>query len=205
MKVAQVIDDVTKYTDCVIIKKGTSLIKRKLPTGPTGKAIPLRVTKADGSLSIYNSKVMTIQLKENITKATGYMTSYSYQRGKKKESIYAKTENKILTSGKYASKLRNLTKMVGTPLKNIRWFSSTAKEKAEVEAQTKRAQRETDIDIDMTVTVQGIFSANLLDTVDVYVEQEGIQQYMYIEEISYLFDASNTATTQLNIKPYPSI
>lgn len=81
------------------------------------------------------------------------MTSFSYQRGKKKESIYAKTENKVLTTGKYAAKLRNLSTMLGTPLKNIRWFSSTAKEKSEVEAQTRRAQRETDIDIDVSVNV----------------------------------------------------
>lgn len=132
------------------------------------------------------------------------MIGYSYQRGKSKKSIYAKTENKTLTSGNYAKKLRNQTKLKGTPLKNNKYFQATAKEQAEAQAQVIRSQRETDIDIDVTVTLAGIFKAELLDTVDVFIEQEGIQQFMYIEGIQYSVNSSNKAMTILKIKPYPS-
>ena len=205
MRIAQVVDDVSKYSDCVIIKKGNSLIKRRLPSWPTGKAIPLRVTKVDWALSIYNSKIIDIKFSEDITQSKGYMMGYSYERGKNKKSVYAKTENKVLTSGSYAKKLRNLSSMAWTPLKYESWFSSTAKEKSEADVQARRTQRETDIDIDVTVTLAGFFDANIFDTVDVFIEQEKIQQYMYLEGIEYSFDKNNKAITILTIKPFPSI
>ena len=205
MRIAQVIDDVTKYSDCVVIKKWPTLVKRRLPTWPTWKAIPLRVTKVDWNLSIYNSKIIDIRFSENITQAKGYMMGYSYERGKNKKSVYAKTENKVLTSGDYAKKLRNQSSLKGTPLKYESWFSSTAKEKAEADVQARRTQRETDIDIDVVVTLAWFFDANIFDTVDVFIEQEKIQQYMYIEGIEYSFDRNNKAITILTIKPYPSV
>ena len=205
MKVAQVIEDISKYSDSIIIKKGATLIKKKIPLWPTGPGIPLQVTKVDGKYMIYNSKILGIKLSEDITKATWYMGSASYQRGKNKKSITGKTENKILTSWDYAKKLRNQTTLKWTPLKNYRYFQSTAKEKAEVDIQTKRAQRETDIVIEVEVTLAWIFSAELLDTVNVFIEQEKIMQYMYIESLKFSLDRNNRAITVMTIKPYPSV
>lgn len=81
------------------------------------------------------------------------MTGYSYETGKKKKNIYAKTENKVMTSGSYGKKLRNLSSLKGTPIKYVNWFTSTAKEQSEVQVQVRRAQRETDIKVTITLTI----------------------------------------------------
>lgn len=205
MTIAQLVEDTTKYSDCILIKKGNYLIKRKIPTWPTWRIIPLRITKESWALTIYNSKILDVKLEEDITQAKWYMTGYSYETWKKKKNIYAKTENKVMTSGSYGGKLRNLSQLKWPPIKYMNWITSSAKEQSEVQAQVRRAQRETDIKISITLTIAWFFDVQLLDTIDVFIEQEQVQQYMYVSSIEYSFDKINKSTTILEITSYPSL
>jgi hypothetical protein len=63
---------------------------------------------------------------------------------------------------------------------------------------TKVAQ---DIQTDVKITIANFFNLQLLDIVEVFIEAENIQQYMYIKEMSYHYDSSNKFYTQFSLTP----
>lgn len=204
MTIAQLVSSTMSYNDTIIFKKGNTLYKRSIPTWPTGHIIPIRTSFEWGKYQMYNSDILSISIDEDITQSKGYMMGNTYQEWKSKQSLFAKTENKIMTSWKYASKVRNLSDMKWVPILYANYTTSTAKTQAELKAQVKRAHREADIKASITFTVAWFFYIDLLDTLDIFIEQEKIQQFMYVSSVSYSFDKSNKSVTTIIAKPYPS-
>lgn len=206
MKKAQVIEDVVRYNDYVIIKKGLTLYKKKIPLTPDmSPRTVMRMTEAEWKFSTYTSRILGVTLTEDISATRSTVLGYSYERWKKKWSIQKKYTNDNLKNWEYAKRLRNKSALVWYKIERQRYISTPAKELAELQWQVNRSLRETDIKIEVVVNIAGLHWIDLLDCVDVFLEQEKVLQYMYVSGVQYNLDASNKFTTQLTLKTYPKV
>ena len=203
MKKAQVMQDSAQYNDYALFKRGDTLIKKQLPEAPSQQVTQkFTVTRVDGQYSIYNQRILSIQINEDISSAGGTLVGFSYQKSKAKISQrYSKSVPDIL-SGDYAHRLRNQTSMKGYPINRIRYVEAPAKDQNELHNMINRAARDIDMKTTVKLTVYGFLDIELLDTVDVQIEQEGILSYMYVESITYNLASSNEITTDITMRPF---
>lgn len=202
----QVLDDIVKYNDFVLIKKGTTLYKKKIPTWPeSASKIKFTMTVLDGRFSMQNERILTVQLSEDITSVRSSVIGYSYQSWKKKLKVEKKFENPDLIGGDYGHRLRNQLEIKWSWLQRKRYITTPAKDLGELNGQVSRAIRELDMKCEVTITVAGIFSVDLLDVVDIRIEQEKVLQFMYVESIEYNLNSSNATTTIIKVSPFPKV
>lgn len=200
----QVLDDMAKYNDFVIFKKGNTLVKKKIPTSGSGSE-KFVMTVLDGEFHIENDRISSVEIFEDITGVRGNITGFTFQKGKDKVKEKVEEKNESITSGNYARRLRNNSSLTGYPIPNMRYLTTTGKDEDELRKQVKRALRDTDIKCYIKLVVAGIYPIDLLDIVDVQLEAEKIVQYMYVDSIEYKYEQDNKTTTTITVKPFPVV
>ena len=202
-RIWQVIDDIVKYNDYFIYKRGKTIYKKKIPKEQWKIQARFSISNRVWALYFEQSRVMSMSYTEDITSCRASLTWYAYQQWKKKSSIYKTTTNSDIWSWAYASRLRNLSSLKWTKLSNRKWYVVwEAKDKEELEKQMNRAMKATDIAVDVTVSVYDFIDVDLLDTVYVQVETEKISQAMFISGIRYAVDSSNKRYTEVTLSTF---
>jgi hypothetical protein len=65
----------------------------------------------------------------------------------------------------------------------------------------KKARIKWDININVEIVVAWINDFDVLDTIEVFIEEEQISQYFYVDVVEFEMDYSNKTTTRLILKP----
>jgi prophage tail gpP-like protein len=203
---AQVIQDVAKLNGFVLLKRGLTLIKTKLPTSLDygGRVTGFEITNQENGFTNYNNRVLSSEITENITSAKSKIKGYTYWTGKAKPKIKSTIQNDTLLNGSYPSRIRNtLTGATGNSvlIDRTHHISVPVKDVKDLDEALSEARRELDMKISVSVTMVGYLDLDLLNTIEVFIEDEGIKQYMYIDEITLSYDSTNKFTTQLNLIP----
>lgn len=202
----QIIEDLAKMNDFLVYKKGAKLLKVPVPRtpNPTGKTFTMTVS--GGQFHIHNQRILEVTLTEDITACRSRLTGMTYTQGKSKAIARAERVNTDLTSGKYAQRLRNKkSELVGAAITRNRYITTPAKDADELSKNMDRALFESDVQSDVTLKVYGVSPVELLDTVDVQIEQEGILQYMYVRQLVYNLESTNALTTTITCSPFPKV
>lgn len=204
MTKGKAIEDVVNYNDFVLIKKGNALKKLPVPRIPnTTIAERFRVTEANGNFFFLNSRIMNVVISEDITQARTNIVGYTYTKGKKKFETKVDVKNTDLTGGTYAHRVRNKTIQLGIALNRRNFVSAPGKHAAEIGGMVRRAMFDNDLQANIKFTSFGISPLELLDTVDVEIEVEGISQYMYVYGLEYRMDTDNKLYTVVTVCPFP--
>lgn len=204
MTKGKAIEDVVKFNDFVMIKKGTTLYKLPVPRSPnTTIAERFRVTEANGNFFFLNSRIMNVVLSEDITRSRSQITGYTYTKGKKKLETKVDRFNKDLTDGTYAHRLRNKTIQLGISLNRRNFLAAPGKQAVDIGVMLTRAMFDNDLQASVKFQSFGLSPLELLDTVDVEIEIEGISQYMYVAGLEYHLDQENHLYTNITLCPFP--
>ena len=76
-----------------------------------------------------------------------------------------------------------------------------AKPKSELDAILKKTRIAQDIKIEVTISVAEFLDLHILDTCEIFIQDENIKQDMFIKAISYNYDSSNKFYTSFTFTP----
>lgn len=200
----QVIMDIVNYNDYTLIKRWNTIFKEKIPTERWTVKAKYRMTILDWEFHIHNTRIESVKIIEDITTARSSITGFTYQKGKKKLTQKDEFINTSLTDWSYARKLRNRTNLSGYNLQRNYFVTTPGKDVAELGSQIRKQARALDMKDEIVIEVYWFMDLQLLDTVDVQIEQEGIVQYMYIKALSFSLDQSNKLTTTATLTSFKS-
>lgn len=203
----QVIDDVVSMNNFYIYKVWRTIYKKELPTIDKyyWSALPRFILSTIwGWFEWMNNRILSVDLSEDISWCKSILRGFTYWTWKnnKKTKIASEIKNTYLLDWTYASRLRNIWPKITWPVINRNISKAVSvKTKKELDAIMQKTKVSQDIQIDVKITFANFINLNLLDSVEVFIEAEWIQQYMYIKELSYHYDSNNKFYTQLSLTP----
>ena len=92
--------------------------------------------------------------------------------------------------------------MSGYKIDRLMYALTSVKRAYELEPAVDRALRSTDLTNEIEFTVYDFLDVDLLDTVHVFIEQEYVNQYMYVKGITYTLDQNNVRTTKVTLTTF---
>ena len=99
---------------------------------------------------------MSVVITEDISSARSHIRGYTYTTGKRKTQAQVTIENKQLSTGSYASRVRNLSGMKGYKINRLANCMTPAKDLEELKASSYTLLRSSDLQATIEVTVYGI-------------------------------------------------
>lgn len=204
VKVWQVLDDICKMNDFLLYKKGSTLYKRPRPVNEYGLHNWPKYYLNVNDWNFYwdANRIISVDIIEDIASARSHIRWYTYTTWKAKAQAQATIENKQLSSGSYASRIRNLSGMKWYKINRIANCMTPAKDAAELKASAFTILRSSDLQASIEVTVYGIQDIWMLDNIRVDIPQEMIWKNFFVKQIDYTMADPNKLTTKVTLMPY---
>ena len=200
----QVIEDICKMNDFIIFKKGVTLYKRPRPdnTNWLQQWPKYYLNQNDWIFYLDKNRILNIEITEDITSARSHIRWYTYTTGKKKAQAQVTLNNTQLSTGSYASRIRNWLALRGYKIDRIANCMTPAKDKAELQKSMYTLVRSSDLQANVSLEVYGLQDVQLLEYVRITMPMEQIDQNMFITQIDYTMTTENKLTTKINVRPF---
>jgi hypothetical protein len=204
IRIWQVIEDVCKMNDFLVYKKGNILYKRPRPDNTAGlKQWPkYYLNLNDGIFYRDKNRIIWLEITEDITSTRSKIRWYTYTTWKKKTQAKVTLTNHQLTTGSYASRIRNQLSIRGYKIDRIANCMTPAKDTAELEASAYTLLRSSDLQANIVVEVYGIQDVQMLEYVRVDVPVEMISQNMFVRQVEYTMTSDNRLSTKVTLMPF---
>lgn len=206
VRIWQVLDDVCKFNDFMLFKRWNTIYKRPRPENPNSWGLKywpkLYLNTDEDNFYLSENRIMTIDITEDISSVRSIVNGFTYTSWKGKAQAKSTLKNNQLTSGSYASRVRNLAGIKWYWLNRVGNVLTPAKDSAELWVSTLNLLRDNDMKATITIEMYWFQNINMLDIVKVVIESEKIAQDMRVKEIQYRFDSTNKSITKLVVQPF---
>lgn len=200
-KKGQVLEDVVRFKKFLIWKKGKTIYKRPIPSTGIVKTRYVFWSGKESIIKKTTSRIMDMQLNEDIQGVRSNIKGYSYTRDKTKTTLLSEKENTTVLLGDYVKSLRNLSTQSGRKIIRTQYVAVSSKDQKENDELTQQALDESNIKLGITLILSGYENVDLGDIVYLDAEAEDISQNFYIKQIVYKFDNNNRRTTEIELNP----
>ena len=202
----QVLDDIVSQNNFYLFKVWETIYKRELPkeSDYTKRNRPqFTLATQWGWFVNYNNRLLDISISEDITSCKSTLKGFTYGSGKAKPKIAVTVENKHLIDWTYPQRLRNISPnpMKAPSIKRFVSKSVDTKSKKELNGIMEKTKVSQDIQIEVKISISEFLNLKMLDTVEIFIQDEDVKQYMRISEISYHYDKSNKFYTEYTFSP----
>lgn len=206
----QVIDDIINRNDLYIFKIWKTIYKRERPAESDyteRKKLQFTLATQWGWFIDYNNRLLDVSISEDISWIKSKLTWYTYGTWNEKPTIFKEINNTHLQDWSYPRRLRNIdSEQRVAPVINRQVSTSVpVKSKAELDLSMERLKLNQDIKISVNITIAEFLDLNILDTSEIFIQDEDIKQYMFIKEINYNYDSSNKFYTKFSYQPITPI
>lgn len=202
----EVLEDITSSNNFYLFKIWWIIYKKELPreSDYTDRKRPqFTLSSQWWWFTDFNNRILDVNISEDITAAKSNIQWFTYWKWKNKPVKIIDTQvNKELLDWSYPSRLRNIWDKISAPvIKRFVSQSVTVKSKKELTALLKKAKVANDIQIEVEITIAEVLNLHMLDTAEIFIQDENIKQYMYIKEMSYNYDSFNKFYTKFVFSP----
>lgn len=202
----QVLDDVVSQNNFYLYKIWDTIYKKELPkeSDYTKRNRPQFTLATQWWWFVnYNNRLLNVSISEDISNCKSTLKWFTYWTWKAKPKIATTVENKHLLNGTYPQRLRNVLekKLTAPAIKRFVSKSVDVKNKKELNLIMEKTKVQQDIQIDLKISISEFLDLHILDTVEVFIQDEWIKQYFRIKEITYNYDSSNKWYTEYNMTP----
>lgn len=201
-----VLDSITSRNNFYLYKIWKIIYKKELPreSNYTVRNNPqFTLSSQGGWFTDYNNRILDVNISEDISSCKSTIKWFTYGAWKTKPKIADTIENTSLTTWVYPQRLRNISDNPLTAPTISRYVSSAVdvKSKAELDWMLKKTRVNHDIKIEVKITLAEFLDLHMLDTCEIFIQDEDIKQYMYIKSLSYNYDKSNKFYTTFVFTP----
>lgn len=201
-----VLDDIVSRNNYHLYKIWNTIYKKALPreSDYTIRNRPqFTLSSQWGWFVNFNNRILSVKISEDISGCKSTIKWFTYGTWKAKPKISTELENTILSKWAYPQRLRNISNYPMTAPVIKRYVSSAVELKSKVELDwlVNKARLDHDIKIEVNITIAEFLDLHILDTCEIFIQDEDIKQYMYIKALSYNYDKSNKFYTSYTFAP----
>lgn len=201
-----VLDSISSRNNFYLFKIWKIIYKKPLPneTDYTVRNNPqFTLSSQWGWFVNYNNRILDVSISEDITACKSNIKWFTYGSWKTKPKISTELTNSTLLDWTYPQRLRNISNNPLTAPIIKRYVSNSVdvKSKTELDWILRKTRNAQDIQIEVKIIIAEFLDLNILDTCEIFIQDEEIKQYMYIKAISYNYDKSNKFYTSFTFVP----
>ena len=201
-----VLNNIVSRNNFYLFKIWNTLYKKLLPSESdyTVRNSPqFTLATQGGGFVGYNNRILDIKISENISWCKSTIKGFTYGASNTKPKIVSELENTSLSTWIYPQRLRNISNapLTAPVIKRFVSNSVDVKSKAELDWLLKKTRIDQDIQIEVNITIAEFLDLHILDTCEVFIQDEDIKQYMYIKALSYNYDKTNKFYTSYTFSP----